>query len=53
MARALAMLAQHAPPPVAPNARRIVTGVALVLTAFLMGSAIFAASRLVSTSSSW
>ncbi len=53
MARALVMLAQQAPQPVSASARRVVTGVAILLTAFLMGSAIFAASRLVSAGSSW
>lgn len=53
MARALAMLAQHAPQPIAPNARRVVLVVAVAVSAFLMGSAIFAATRLVSAGGSW
>ena len=48
MARALVMLAQQAPQPVAPNARRVVMLLAVVVAGLLMGSAIFAATRLVS-----
>lgn len=53
MARALSMLAQHAPQPIAPSARRVVLLVAVVVSGLLMGSAIFAATRLVSAGSSW
>ena len=45
---ALVMLAQQAPQPVAPNARRVVMLLAVVVAGLLMGSAIFAATRLVS-----
>lgn len=48
MARALVMLAQQAPQPVAPNARRWVLLLAIAVASVLMGSAIFAATRLVS-----
>lgn len=53
MARALTMLAQHAPPPVAPGARRLVLLAAVLLAAVLMGSAAMAATRLVSEATSW
>jgi len=47
------MLAQHAPQPVALIARRLVLVVAIAVAAFLVGSAIFAATRLVSGGSNW
>jgi len=52
MARALVMLAQQAPQPVAKSARRAVLLLAIVVAGLLMGSAIFAATRLVSTGGS-
>ena len=53
MARAMAMLAQHAPPQVTPSARRVLLLLAILVAGLLMGSALLAATRLVSEGSSW
>ncbi|MCA9574600.1 MAG: hypothetical protein R3B40_02690 [Polyangiales bacterium] len=50
MARALVMLAQHAPERAGPGARRVVLAAAVVVAIVMMTSAVWAASRLLANS---